>query len=199
MKHQRSQHEDVAQALDHAQLALAGNLLGVTTLVNLVLTSSAGKYFKDYGNAGSDGMESRWTQCVANAIGARIIASRHGRVDPERADAFEPRTSIEQVTHGGSMFCCRGMCTGPFRITASRDPPRDIVKVLGSKGQTRQRTLSGTFQRECLDKGVGRIFHCGPHAQCSSGSGCVKTGRPPLKPYMGCASSGWLKPKSTRT
>ena len=29
MKHQRSQHEDIAQALDHAQLALAGNLLGV--------------------------------------------------------------------------------------------------------------------------------------------------------------------------
>ncbi|MEL6714989.1 MAG: HDOD domain-containing protein [Planctomycetota bacterium] len=68
-----------------ASLHEAGNLLGVTTLVNLVLTSSAGKYFKDYGNAGSDGMESRWTQCVANAIGARIIASRCGKVDPERA------------------------------------------------------------------------------------------------------------------
>lgn len=29
MKHERSQHEDIAQALDHAQLALAGNLLAV--------------------------------------------------------------------------------------------------------------------------------------------------------------------------
>lgn len=68
-----------------ASLHEAGNLLGVTTLVNLVLTSSAGKYFKDYGNATNKAMESRWEQCVANAIGARIIASRHGKVDPERA------------------------------------------------------------------------------------------------------------------
>lgn len=68
-----------------ASLSEAGNLLGVTTLVNLVLTSSAGKYFKDYGGADDASTESRWTQCVANAIGARIIASRHGKVDPERA------------------------------------------------------------------------------------------------------------------
>jgi len=68
-----------------ASLHEAGNLLGVTTLVNLVLTSSAGKYFKDYGNASAGGMEKRWEECVANAIGSRIIASRHGKVDPERA------------------------------------------------------------------------------------------------------------------
>lgn len=68
-----------------ASLHEAGNLLGVTTLVNLVLTSSAGKYFKDYGSASNKSMESRWEQCVANAIGSRIIASRHGKVDPERA------------------------------------------------------------------------------------------------------------------
>lgn len=68
-----------------ASLHEAGNLLGVTTLVNLVLTSSAGKYFKDYGGADAKQMENRWTQCVANAIGARIIASRSGKVDPERA------------------------------------------------------------------------------------------------------------------
>lgn len=68
-----------------ASLHEAGNLLGVTTLVNLVLTSSAGKYFKDYGSVANQCMEARWEQCVANAIGARIIASRHGRVDPERA------------------------------------------------------------------------------------------------------------------
>lgn len=68
-----------------ASLHEAGNLLGVTTLVNLVLTSSAGKYFKDSGASGADAMGSRWEQCVANAIGARIIAARHGKVDPERA------------------------------------------------------------------------------------------------------------------
>lgn len=68
-----------------ASLHEAGNLLGVTTLVNLVLTSSAGKYFRDYGSAKSRSMEARWEQCVSNAIGARLIAERHGKVDPERA------------------------------------------------------------------------------------------------------------------
>ncbi len=66
-----------------ASLHEAGNLLGVTTLVNLVLTSSAGKYFKDTNQTGGDG--NRWEMCVANAIGSKIIASRHGKVDPERA------------------------------------------------------------------------------------------------------------------
>lgn len=68
-----------------ASLHEAGNLLGVSTLVNLVLTSSAGKYFRDYGGAGEGAMERRWEECVANAIGARILASKHGKVDPERA------------------------------------------------------------------------------------------------------------------
>jgi len=68
-----------------ASLHEAGNLLGVTTLVNLVLTSSAGKYFRDYGSAKGHSMERRWEQCVSNAIGARLIARRHGKVDPDRA------------------------------------------------------------------------------------------------------------------
>ena len=68
-----------------ASLHEAGNLLGVSTLVNLVLTSSAGRYFRDYGSARDRSMESRWEQCVSNALGARLIARRHGRVDPERA------------------------------------------------------------------------------------------------------------------
>ena len=66
-----------------ASMHEAGNLLGVTTLVNLVLTSSAGKYFKDTSASKADG--GRWEMCVANAIGSKIIASRHGKVDPERA------------------------------------------------------------------------------------------------------------------
>ena len=68
-----------------ASLHEAGNLLGVTTLVNLVLTSSAGKYFRDCGTSSNATMEKRWEMCVANAIGSRIIASKHGKVDPERA------------------------------------------------------------------------------------------------------------------
>ncbi len=68
-----------------ASLHEAGNLLGVTTLVNLVLTSSAGKYFRDYGSAKEHSMENRWEQCISNAIGARLIAKRHLKVDPDRA------------------------------------------------------------------------------------------------------------------
>ncbi|MDG1983229.1 MAG: HDOD domain-containing protein [Planctomycetota bacterium] len=68
-----------------ASLHEAGNLLGVTTLVNLVLTSSAGKYFRDYGSARGQSMDARWQQCVSNAIGARLIASEHQLVDPDRA------------------------------------------------------------------------------------------------------------------
>lgn len=68
-----------------ASLHEAGNLLGVTTLVNLVLTSSASKYFRDYGSAKDRSMENRWEQCVSNAIGARLIARRHMKVDPDRA------------------------------------------------------------------------------------------------------------------
>lgn len=66
-----------------ASLHEAGNLLGVTTLVNLVLTSSAGKYFRE--SQGMGDKNGRWEMCVANAIGSKIIASRHGKVDPERA------------------------------------------------------------------------------------------------------------------
>ncbi|MDB4538595.1 HDOD domain-containing protein, partial [bacterium] len=68
-----------------ASLHEAGNLLGVTTLVNLVLTSSASKYFRDYGSAKDRSMENRWEQCVSNAIGARLKARRHMKVDPDRA------------------------------------------------------------------------------------------------------------------
>ncbi|MEM9800620.1 MAG: HDOD domain-containing protein [Planctomycetota bacterium] len=68
-----------------SSLREAGNLLGVSTLVNLVLTSTASRYFRDYGRADRRTMERRWEQCVATAIGARILASRASGVDPERA------------------------------------------------------------------------------------------------------------------
>ena len=64
-----------------ASLQEAGNLLGVQTLVNLVLTSSTNRYFRDYGGAEDDASERLWRNSVATAIAARMIASRDDKVD----------------------------------------------------------------------------------------------------------------------
>tara|TARA_R110002072_G_scaffold166989_10_gene320470 strand:+ start:3343 stop:4188 length:846 start_codon:yes stop_codon:yes gene_type:complete len=68
-----------------ASLHEAGNMLGVRTLTNLVLTSSAGNYFQDHGKATGTSQDNLWEQCVTNAIAARLIARHHRRTDPERA------------------------------------------------------------------------------------------------------------------
>ena len=68
-----------------ASLRDAGNLLGVSTLVNLVLTSSANKYFRNYGRTTPQSQRDLWSQSVTNAIAARRIAERNERSDPERA------------------------------------------------------------------------------------------------------------------
>ena len=67
-----------------ASLHEAGNLLGVSTLVNLVLTSCAGRYFRDYGHSGNHGVKSRWEESVSNALAASMIAGLAG-VDKPRA------------------------------------------------------------------------------------------------------------------
>jgi HD-like signal output (HDOD) protein len=68
-----------------ASLKEASNMLGVRTLTNLVLTSSAGNYFQDHGKATGNSQDDLWEQCVTNAIAARLIARHHRRTDPERA------------------------------------------------------------------------------------------------------------------
>ncbi|MEZ6013914.1 MAG: HDOD domain-containing protein [Planctomycetota bacterium] len=68
-----------------ASMHEAGNRLGVTTLVNLVMTSSAGKYFRDYGGASADAQARLWKRSVATAIGARLVAQKHRKTDPEQA------------------------------------------------------------------------------------------------------------------
>jgi putative nucleotidyltransferase with HDIG domain len=70
---------------DIASMHEAGNRLGLTTLVNLVLTSSAGKYFRDYGGASADSLARLWRRSVATAISARLVAKKHRRTDPEQA------------------------------------------------------------------------------------------------------------------
>jgi HD-like signal output (HDOD) protein len=68
-----------------ASLQEAGNMLGARTLTNLVLTSSAGKYFRDYGSAKGRSQEGLWERCVTHAVAARMLARQHVSTDPERA------------------------------------------------------------------------------------------------------------------
>ena len=67
-----------------ASLSEAGNLLGVSTLVNLVLTSCASRYFRNYGSASRSNRMGRWEESVSNAIAASMVAGLSG-VDKPRA------------------------------------------------------------------------------------------------------------------
>ena len=68
-----------------ASLREAGNLLGVSTLVNLVLTSCAGRYFRDYGYSDPDATLRLWEQSIATAFATNAIAGHCGTVDRNRA------------------------------------------------------------------------------------------------------------------
>ena len=68
-----------------ASLPEAGNLLGVTTLVNLVMTSCTGRYFRDYGAADPGATLKLWEQSVCNAFATSALAGRQGGVDRNRA------------------------------------------------------------------------------------------------------------------
>ena len=68
-----------------ASLEEASNALGLETLVNLVLTSCTSRYFQDHGQASDSDHDRLWTHAVTNAISSRLIATRTGTVDPERA------------------------------------------------------------------------------------------------------------------
>ena len=68
-----------------ASLQEAGNLLGVNTLVNLVLTSCANRYFRDYGATSTQKAIKLWESSVTNALSACLLARMHGKVDKNRA------------------------------------------------------------------------------------------------------------------
>lgn len=97
---------------DIASMHEAGNRLGLTTLVNLVMTSSAGKYFRDYGGASAQSQERLWRRSVATAIAARIVAKKHRRTDPEQAYTAGLLENI------GSMVLARHMGDARFAIRA---------------------------------------------------------------------------------
>jgi HD-like signal output (HDOD) protein len=63
----------------------AANLLGVTTLVNLVLTSCSGRYFRDYGQGDAETATRLWEESVVDAIASSLIARHAGRLDKNRA------------------------------------------------------------------------------------------------------------------
>jgi HD-like signal output (HDOD) protein len=81
----------------------AGNMLGVSTLVNLVLTSCASRYFR----GGPQNGARRWRESVSNAIAASMVAGWTDGVDRSRAytsgllmnvghtvlDRFEPESA----------------------------------------------------------------------------------------------------------
>jgi HD-like signal output (HDOD) protein len=68
-----------------ASLSEASNLLGVTTLVNLVVTSCASRYFRNYGKSRQKSAEALWERSVMNALAASRMARLNGRVDVSRA------------------------------------------------------------------------------------------------------------------
>ena len=68
-----------------ASLPEAANLLGVSTLVNLVLTSCAGRYFRDYGYSDPEATLKLWERSIATAFATSAIANSCAHVDRNRA------------------------------------------------------------------------------------------------------------------
>lgn len=68
-----------------ASLAEAGNLLGVSALVNLVLTSCAARYFRGHVHADARTLQATWERSISNALAASLLARVSGGVDKNRA------------------------------------------------------------------------------------------------------------------
>lgn len=66
-------------------IAEAGNLLGVSALVNLVLTGCAGRHFKKHGGTNAAVTQRMWEESVSNALAASLFARLSGTVDRNRA------------------------------------------------------------------------------------------------------------------
>lgn len=68
-----------------ASLPEAGNLLGCSTLVNLVVTSCTALYFRNYGGQTADAARHQWQRSISTAISASLLAEAQGGVDRNRA------------------------------------------------------------------------------------------------------------------
>ncbi len=112
-----------------ASLKDAGNLLGVSTLVNLVLTCAASNYFRQQGSAAASGQDRLWQCCLTHAVASRLLAERHGRTDPEvayTAGLLQHVGSLvlDRFYDDGRVFIDTAVRNGDERIDAER-------KVLG--------------------------------------------------------------------
>jgi len=68
-----------------ASLPEAGNLLGCSTLVNLVVTSCTALYFRNYGGQSAEAARRTWERSISTAISASLLAQVQGGVDRNRA------------------------------------------------------------------------------------------------------------------
>jgi HD-like signal output (HDOD) protein len=66
-------------------LSEASNMLGVTTLVNLVVTSCSSKVFKSNGQSQQQSSQNLWEDSVLSAMAASRVAKANGHVDASRA------------------------------------------------------------------------------------------------------------------
>jgi HD-like signal output (HDOD) protein len=73
-----------------ASLSEAGNLLGTSALVNLVLTSCAARYFRQTGTTDPRVMQRMWEESVSNALAASLLARLSGTVDRHHRRPGDP-------------------------------------------------------------------------------------------------------------
>jgi len=67
-----------------ASLPEAGNLLGCSTLVNLVVTTCTAMYFRNYGGQSAEAARRQWERSISTAISANLLAQVRGGIDRNR-------------------------------------------------------------------------------------------------------------------
>ncbi len=104
----------------------AGNMLGVSTLVNLVLTCGANRYFRDHGEAAGCDPTAVWRRCLTHALSSKLIADKHRKTDPERAYTAGllqdvGRLVLDRYYDDGRVHVDAAVEKGETRIDAERD------------------------------------------------------------------------------
>lgn len=107
-------------AREIASLQEAGNLLGTRALFGLVLTSCAGRYFRDYGGCDEDAMERVWESSVTTAITAGTLARLHGGVDRHRAYTAGLLLDIGRIVLERFVIPFRGAIQAQVRLGADQ-------------------------------------------------------------------------------
>lgn len=103
----------------------AGNLLGVNTLVNLVVTACAGRYFRDFGNLPPQVGAVLWERAVASALASSLIARLHGGVDKNTAYTAGLLQDLGTMVIERFFPLERGL----IRKEVSENPAADLIQV----------------------------------------------------------------------